>query len=338
MTTRTMPTIAQDGLSQVPQSPRPKRQGLRGQVVLKIKSITLNHDATLDDAIAAIIASVRDHWVANDTAARQGRDIEGVHQVRVSLRRFRSAMTVFKAFIPSTQREWLNGEARWLLSELGPVRDLDVFTTELLPAVMREAAQPQDARMLTRALRAAKLLAQGKACAALESARAQLFLRRLETWLMGHGWRIATPDAVKDTRTILARDFALRALNKRLIKILAHGKGIDKLPIAELHEIRIAVKKIRYGAEFFQAILPKRRAAKLATLLKELQDSLGHLNDLDVAEQIVSQLTATAKNTKAASAIAAAGVMVVTHHRQAADDAVHGIAPRWRKLRTFGVI
>ena len=168
--------------------------------------------------------------------------------------------------------------------------------------------------------------------------RSRRFLRRLETWLAGRGWRVAMENEVKNARTSLVRDSALRALNKRLIKILAHGKRLDTLSVEQLHEIRISVKKIRYETEFFQTVLPKRRATKLASILKDLQDSLGHLNDLVVAEQIVGQLAAAVKNTKASSSIAAAGMMVIAYHRRAANDAAHSIISRWRELRKFGLI
>ena len=113
---------------------------------------------------------------------------------------------------------------------------------------------------------------------------------------------------------------------------------MDTLLVEQLHEIRISVKKIRYGTEFFQTVLPKRCATKLASILKDLQDSLGYLNDLVVAEQILGQLAAAVKNTKASSSIAAAGMMVIAYHRRAANDAVHGIISRWRELRKFGLI
>jgi len=308
-----------------------QRRGKRlASVYLRPREITLAPEAGVNEAISAVITGARDHWLVNEAAAREGHDIEGVHQVRVGLRRMRSALALFKKFIPEAQRVWLNGEARWLLNELGPARDLDVFAVELLPAV-----KTSNAEHLTRALTTARRLAQHSARTALASPRARRFLARLETWLGGYGWR--TGEA-KDARAVLARSFALRALNKRLVKILARGKTIDALPIAELHELRIAVKKVRYGVEFFQSILPKRRAAKLSATLKDLQDSLGRLNDLDVAEQIVNQLTAAAKQTTAAHAIAAAGASIVAHHRQAAEDAVTGIAPRWRKVRSAGLL
>ena len=112
MSTQTIPDPAQDGMSSAAVSPQRHRRGTRAKTVLKSQLILPAHDASVDDAIAAIITNTRDHWAVNEAAARQGRDINGVHQVRVSLRRIRSALSLFKTFIPETQRQWLNGEAR----------------------------------------------------------------------------------------------------------------------------------------------------------------------------------------------------------------------------------
>lgn len=338
MTIQTAPAELQNEPRKAGASRRPARHAVQSRAVLKAKTIELPTDASVDDAIAAIIVNTRDHWNANYNAALQGRDIEGIHQIRVSLRRFRSALSLFKAYIPDTQRDWLNGEARWLLSELGPIRDLDAFSSELLPAFSNQSVDTKRNTALNQALKAARRHAHAKARTALEAPRTQRFLRRQDTWASARGWRNTAQDDVKDATSALARDFAKRALNKQMVKILAHGKRIDMLPIAELHKIRIAVKKTRYGVEFFRSVLPNRRTGKLAASLKELQDSLGHLNDLEMAEQIVGQMTSAAKSTEAASEITATGSAVVAYHRQAAENAVHGIAPRWRNVRKIGLI
>ena len=338
MNTQTIPDPAQDSISSAAVSPQRHRRGTRAKIVLKSQLILLAHDATVDDAIAAIITNTRDHWAVNEAAARQGRDVEGAASWRAQGTGRRSALSLFKTFIPETQRKWLNGEARWLHNELGAVRDLDVFAAKFLPTATLDVPHPQNMRTIKKALRAARHLAQDRASTALESMRSRRFMRRLETWLARRGWRVAMENEVKNARTSLVRDSALRALNKRLIEILAHGKRLDTLSVEQLHEIRISVKKIRYGTEFFQTVLPKRRATKLASILKDLQDSLGHLNALVVAEQIVGQLAAAVKNTKASSSIAAAGMMVIAYHRRAANDAAHSIISRWRELRKFGLI
>lgn len=314
-----------------------KRLGPRPEVVLKPEPVALTDTASAHDAISAVLGAARRHWTVNLAAACDGRDIEGVHQVRVGFRRFRSALALFKKFLPESQRQWLNDEAHWILNELGSVRDLDVFTHELMQPLKPDQAD-RDFHALLRAAHGARRLAQERASVALQSKRYARFMQRLDAWLSGKGWLLADDGRTKDPKSVAAPLFAVRALNKRLIKILAYGKRVDQLPVADLHALRIDVKKARYGVEFFHAVLPKRRAQKLAGALKDMQDSLGRLNDLAVAEEIVSQLKAAATQTRHGSRVAQTGDAVVAYHRRSADDAVHGVAPRWRALRKCGLL
>jgi triphosphatase len=65
--------------------------------ISKAPSSALAQDTTLDDAIAATLAGCQRHLLANESAAEDGRDPEGVHQMRVALRRMRaSSLTIVK--------------------------------------------------------------------------------------------------------------------------------------------------------------------------------------------------------------------------------------------------
>ena len=89
-------------------------------------------DATLDEVLAAIFGAATEWVGANVEAACIGVDPEGVHQVRVGVRRLRSAFALFRDLLPDESLEGLRGELRWLGGELGPARDLDVFLTGTL--------------------------------------------------------------------------------------------------------------------------------------------------------------------------------------------------------------
>ena len=97
----------------------------------------------VDRAIQAILRSCLQHWCANEAAALDGSDPEGVHQMRVALRRLRSAFSVFGRLIDPAQRAWLSDEAKTIVNGLGPARDWDVFLAELLAPV--RAARQDDA-------------------------------------------------------------------------------------------------------------------------------------------------------------------------------------------------
>lgn len=274
-----------------------------------------------------MVKSCRDHWQANVAAALDGRDPEGVHQVRVALRRLRSALSLFKHPVPAAQRNALAQEAKWLLDELSAVRDLDVFINVLAADFTPRVAEDEGFAQLIRRARLQRDTAQAAAAAALSGTRARRFSVRLDTWLEGRGWR-------SDRNSGEAAHFARHTINRRLRKIKSAAEDVAKLPIAERHELRIAVKKARYGIEFFQGLLPQKRAARWTAALRHVQDSLGHMNDLDVAERTIERLVGTRAATPAAAdrKLAAAARAVRRQHKKAARDAEPDIRKKCRRL------
>lgn len=289
-------------------------------------------DAQIDRTIAAVVKSCRDHWQANVAAALDGRDPEGVHQVRVALRRLRSALGLFKTHVPAVQRTALAAEAKWLLGELGAVRDLDVFIHVLAADFTPRVVEDEGFAQLIRTARAQRDAAQAAAVHSLSGTRARRFAARLDTWLEGRGWRDGGTAAD-------AAGFAREAINRRLRKIKGAAQGIAKLPIPARHDLRIAVKKARYGIEFFHGLLPQKRAQRWTAALKRVQDSLGHMNDLDVAERTIGRLVGErpvderlvgtgAENRK----LAAAARTIRRTHKKAARDAEPDIRKQCRRL------
>ncbi|MBY0512115.1 MAG: CHAD domain-containing protein [Rhodospirillaceae bacterium] len=296
----------------------------------KAHPIALKPEMPLDDAMAVVLAACQAHWQVNMAAAVDGRQPEGTHQVRVALRRLRSALSVFKKHIPAAQRTALNTEAKWLLGQLGPARDLDVFIQNLTAPLASKVSEDAELAQLIRAARRAQNKAHAEAAKALRSARATRFNARLEAWIGGHGWRT---EKTEKSDAITVQAFARRFVNRRMRNIQADYNDIESLSVAERHELRIAVKKVRYGLEFFQAVLPAKRGRLLASTLKHLQDTLGHLNDIDVAERTVSALVNAGTTGTERRQVAAGGTVVSAWHKQAAKDAEPETVKLWRKMK-----
>jgi len=78
------------------------------------------------EAFVVIGRSILRRIAANESAVRRS-DSEGVHQMRVGLRRLRGAMALFKRLLDDKQSERIKSELKWLIGELAPARDLDVY-------------------------------------------------------------------------------------------------------------------------------------------------------------------------------------------------------------------
>jgi triphosphatase len=94
--------------------------------------------------------------------------------------------------------------------------------------------------------------------------------------------------------------FAKNILTQRTTKVMKKGKKLQKLNPGQRHKLRIALKKLRYTAEFFESLFKGSAAAKhrleFEGHLKDLQDGLGALNDIAVHQQMATKLVGRNKN------------------------------------------
>ncbi|MDE2639541.1 MAG: CHAD domain-containing protein, partial [Chloroflexota bacterium] len=89
---------------------------------------------------------------------------------------------------------------------------------------------------------------------------------------------------------IRAGDAAARVLRRRMAQVRRRGDRLDAgSPDAELHALRIRVKRLRYALEFLAPLYPKA-AARLLPRLVELQDGLGRHQDAVIAARQLRDL------------------------------------------------
>jgi inorganic triphosphatase YgiF len=256
------------------------------------------------------------HALANLAPAADGRDPEGVHQLRVALRRLRSALSLFRPALPEADRVRLNDELRWLLGELGPARDRDVLADELLPAIEEIEGLAPEREALVGLLAEGRPALYARVRDALESRRAADLWLDLAVWLELERFR---ETAGEDARLLLdgpLRPFAAERLDRRWRRVKKLARRFDRLEAEGRHELRIALKKLRYGVEFLSSLWAERAVRELADEAAGLQDRLGHLNDVAVALGLARELlTTTEGDARRASAALALGSVIGWHAR-----------------------
>ncbi|MGQ9365608.1 CHAD domain-containing protein [Azospirillum sp. ST 5-10] len=265
---------------------------------VKAEKVELDREVTVEGALGRIVRSCLNHVAVNEACTLRGDDPEGVHQMRVALRRLRSALALFRPFLPADQYDWLVGEVKWLGSVLGPARDWDVFLTELFAPVRDGFAdanghgQPllADLDVLEAAVRAKRETAYAGVREAILSDRYSAFQLRLAAWLESQGWR-AQPVSERSARLFRpVVDLADELLAKRHRKARKAGRGFEDLSVDERHQLRIALKKLRYATEFFRTLYDDKAARRYTQELSAFQDSLGHLNDVATATRLMHGL------------------------------------------------
>jgi inorganic triphosphatase YgiF len=291
----------------------------------------LARDASVDEALATIVADCLEQITANETPACDSRDPEGVHQLRVGVRRLRSALSLFRDVVPQATRERFRDELRWLGGECGEARDLDVFATGTLEPIL--AQLPGDADLARLAEVAADLRggAYARARAALSSPRYSRLVLELGAWCAGRRWRQQelTPESARLFAP--AREHGRTLLARRYRKVRRLGRNLGEASIEELHALRIELKKLRYASDSLVGLYSARSGDRFARRLGRLQDALGHLNDQSTADALLDRILAQLGADAGVRHARAAG-FVAGWTSHAAVDGLRPLAKEWKRF------
>lgn len=293
--------------------------------------VALRPGASLDDTVHSVLGECMRHLTANQLAAERAEGPEGVHQMRVGTRRLRSALRLFDAWLPIRATQALTDELRWLGRELGRARDLDVFVGELLGPIAK--SRPEDAGLgaLHAAAESARAEAHVAVRTALRSQRYALLVLRLGRFVEGTPLRRGQLAALHAP----ARRAVRPLLRQRAVRMLELGARLDQLSARQLHRLRIRTKRLRYAIDLLGPLFDVEAAARSARRLAELQDALGHLNDLANAEALLAQLRERLGSADAAATARAEGFLLGYAARSAAAGR-DALGEAWRRAARQG--
>jgi CHAD domain-containing protein len=236
----------------------------------------LGSRATVADVVRVALATSVTRLAEHEEGVRAGGDPEDVHQARVAARRLRSDLRTFRDYVEPEWAAELRAELRWLGSELGHVRDVEVMIdrlrahANLLPDTEHEAAE-----RVIRHLTADHAAARTTMLNALASRRYDELKARLGA-------------AARDPRLLATAGERARDELPRVVRKPWRGlrRAVDDLPDVPsddaLHQVRIRAKRCRYAAEAAEAVFGKP-ARKFAEGAERIQDLLGEHQDAVVA-------------------------------------------------------
>ena len=305
----------------------------------KARAVELQDGMTVEDALQAILGACVGHWLENEAATRDARDPEGLHQIRVALRRVRSALALFKPALTLQARTDWNAELRWLLGPLGPARDLDVFATETMLPVREARPDDPALAMLAEIADDARWKAHHRVRDTLGAERYGDLAFKFASWVACRGWRQGADIDVLLAQRRNIRDFAAEILTKRHRQVRKRGRSFAALEPVARHDLRILFKKLRYGTEFFASLFPGRGFDRFKASTARMQDLLGHMNDVTVAQQVIDDLLAgTEPGPRQRSAALGAGQILGWYAHAARElepraveawDGFRGAEPFW---------
>jgi triphosphatase len=306
---------------------------------VKAAAVDLVAGTSTRDAFKIIGRACLKQVVGNEPALLKG-EPEGVHQMRVGLRRLRAAMSLFGGILGDPQTAAIKAELKWLAGELAPARELDVLMKRVLAPVKKRHARWDGVPSLSRDFAERHEAALARAQNAVKSARFRALTLEVAAWLETGEWAKPQDDLVRDRGDLPIEVAAAEQLNRRRKKIRKRGKALARLDAQRRHRLRIQAKKVRYAAEFFAGVFPGRRAAKrrekFSSALERLQDGLGELNDIVVHEELITAMGVRRARTSRKRAFAAG---LLTGREDARLDAAMAAATaayaEWAKVKRF---
>jgi CHAD domain-containing protein len=218
----------------------------------------------------AKIANLREHV----PAAMVG-DVDGIHDMRVAVKRLRESMRLFRKLLPTKRRQRVFPQVELLNDTLGEVRERDVLCL--------------DAEKLSHEIEDAGGLLEA-ATSAWQSEREEAFTHLLKVWsrMTGEGFFDALEEVARRTkkrgrsanRMELDR-FAYDAVRRAMDRVEERlGPALESEDPAMLHRLRIGVKRLKYSMEPFRGFLPL--LDEPCAIVSDAQELLGLTHDLDV--------------------------------------------------------
>jgi triphosphatase len=236
-----------------------------------------------------------------------------VHEMRVGMRRLRTAISLFSDMLAGAETEKMKTELKWVTEQLGPARELDVFVGRVVKRARGHATNKSGIGLVAEDFQKKRIGAFAKAKNAIGSARFRQLVLDATAWIEVGDWTRKADDASLSLRERPVCEAAAAELRRRSKKIRKQGAELATLDPRRRHKLRINAKKLRYATEFFAVAFPgkksERRRKKFAAKLKKLQSALGDLNDIVVHEGLAKQTIAAratgAKRRRAKRAFAA---------------------------------
>jgi len=240
---------------------------------------------SLSEVLQALTWSCLHHLQGNVQGAMTSDDAEYLHQMRVALRRLRVVLRMAEKFRPDARLTALRGELVMLGSTLGRIREWDVFIAGVAEPLCALHAGDDGLQILL------NLSEQQRAerYATLQGGdlrrELQRFMLRLAIWMNGVYWQQAEQGA--------PRAFAKRYLQRLEKRYKQTEQQLDSADSGQLHALRILAKKLRYSAECYTSLYGKKDVDNYLSALAEIQEILGEINDVSIAQHLLDELAKT---------------------------------------------
>lgn len=245
--------------------------------------LALSPLTTVAEAFRHIVRHGLRLWLANEACAVAGGDAEGLHQIRVALRRLRLALDLFGAWV--NPPEPVARDLRRLAKRLQPARAWDVVEGAAVTPLAALARPPEGLAALTHAVHALRQPAVEEAAAALDGPQTTRLVLTLAAWLEGGQWHAG---AAADRRTpldALMTGTAPAWLGRLHARSLKAAKALDPADAGSREKLRRRLRRMRTAVDFFRGLFSPDAVRAYAGPLDQAMAVLDALHDADVTRE-----------------------------------------------------
>jgi len=263
-------------------------------------AIHLSPGMAAEAALRDVLLALLDTLEANVPGTIRDTDTEFLHDLRVAVRRTRSALKLAGDVLPAGLRERFGAEFKWLGDLTTPTRDLDVYLLGYQDmAASLVSAKAAELTPFHAHLRAQRAAEYRKLVRGLRSAR---FSRLTGEWRAVLTGSPAAPAGRAQQRTgrkqprqprhrgQRAAALAAGRIGRAHRRALRQGQAITPdSPPEQLHDLRKRCKELRYLLEIFASLYDPRDHQRVVKDLKGLQDCLGEFQDRQVQQEEIRE-------------------------------------------------
>jgi triphosphatase len=295
---------------------------------LKASAPRLDPSRPSSEALRDIVEAATGQILHNWAVVLDNDDPEGTHEMRIGVRRLRSALKVMRPVADDQTLREFSGKARDLGRLLGELRDFDVLIMDIAgPAAAKRDGDPGLASLMA-ALDSNRTDCRARVRAELQDEQLSDLKLKLANLHEDVEGLTATRHAGK-ARTKPIASLTGKALEKLWDKVETSGRRLKTLTALERHEMRKDVKNMRYASELLAPVYRTKDVRRFTAMLQRLQDAFGYLNDVALAESLkFVAANGTADGQEWQQAIG----YVIGWHTARAEHAMKDARSGWKRL------
>ncbi|WP_328608364.1 CYTH and CHAD domain-containing protein [Amycolatopsis sp. NBC_00345] len=275
--------------------------------------------------VAGYLREQADRLRQADVGVRRDAD-DSVHQMRVAVRKLRSALRTFGSIVDGSATAELVTELKWLGQRLGPARDLEVSAELVAAGVDRlppELVVGPVRQYVTRYFAREQAVARERVVETVDGKRYLRLLRSLDSVLAEPP---LTAAAGKPARKGLRKPVRQAVRKMERAEKAARGLSWTEREVA-LHGVRKKAKRVRYALD---VVRPVEKVGDWRKRVKGVLRELGRHQDVVVSREVLYRLGITGfgdgENTFTFGVLFGRGEGAAVGHRD-------GFVRAWRRLR-----